>query len=391
MFGDRAMFLVLGIWTKELTGSNAAAGLVFFAFLAPMLAGPLGGLLADRVRRRPLMIVTDLSIGSATLLLFLVHDEGDVWLLYLVATLYGCAAVVFGAAQSAFLKVMLAEELLPDANALLQTLREGMRLVAPLAGAGIFAMWGGGWVAALDAATFAASAAALASLRTREPAPAPREHAILAEVAAGARHIWHTLPLRQIVGASALALLVIGFTETLIFAVIDEGLERPASFLGVLAAFQGAGAIAGGLLASRTLRVVGDGRLLAGGLVLFAFGAAFLTAPSVPAVAVGSMLAGAGLSWAVVGFGTAIQVRSPLPVVGRVYAAAETLVGVPQTLSIALGAVLAHVFDYRLLLGVVVCVVTGAAIYLGTRQTLVGPHGRADLVPEPEEIGTSAR
>jgi hypothetical protein len=35
VFGDRAMFLALGVWVKELTGSSAAAGLVFFAYTAP--------------------------------------------------------------------------------------------------------------------------------------------------------------------------------------------------------------------------------------------------------------------------------------------------------------------------------------------------------------------
>src|SRR5947208_8854024 len=64
LLGDRAMFLALGIWVKTLTGSNAAAGMVFFVYIAPALAAPLAGLLVDRVRRRRLMIVTDLSIGA---------------------------------------------------------------------------------------------------------------------------------------------------------------------------------------------------------------------------------------------------------------------------------------------------------------------------------------
>ena len=74
MFGDRAMFLVLGIWAKTLTQSNAAAGLVFFAFVASLsLAAPLGGLVVDRVRRRHAMIATDCTVGAGVLLLLLVH------------------------------------------------------------------------------------------------------------------------------------------------------------------------------------------------------------------------------------------------------------------------------------------------------------------------------
>ena len=41
VFGDWAMFIVLGVWTKALTGSNAAAGLVFFALSLPSLFSPL--------------------------------------------------------------------------------------------------------------------------------------------------------------------------------------------------------------------------------------------------------------------------------------------------------------------------------------------------------------
>jgi MFS family permease len=58
-FGDWAMFIVLAIWMKTLTGSSARAGLVFFVLGLGSLAGPLGGLLADRLRRRPLMIACD--------------------------------------------------------------------------------------------------------------------------------------------------------------------------------------------------------------------------------------------------------------------------------------------------------------------------------------------
>ena len=78
------------------------------------------------------------------------------------------------------------------ANGLLQTLREASRLLAPLAGAGLFTLLGGGAVAAIDAATFLVAAAALLAMRVREPQPAPAQRRCAAEVAAGARHIART-------------------------------------------------------------------------------------------------------------------------------------------------------------------------------------------------------
>jgi len=75
MFGDWTLLLVFGIWGKSLTGSNAIAGLMIFAMAGPGLLGPLGGLLADRVRRRHLMVTLNVLSAGAVLLLWFVHDR----------------------------------------------------------------------------------------------------------------------------------------------------------------------------------------------------------------------------------------------------------------------------------------------------------------------------
>ena len=159
MFGDWAMVIVLGIWAKVLTGSNAAAGLVFFVLALAGLAAPLGGLVVDRLPKRRLMIVTHLAMAAMVCLLLFVNDRSDLWLIYVVAALYGLGGDLFGAARSAMLKAMLPDELLGEANGILQSVREGLRLVAPLAGAGIFAAFGGAAVALVDAGSFVLSAA----------------------------------------------------------------------------------------------------------------------------------------------------------------------------------------------------------------------------------------
>src|SRR6478672_7144614 len=169
VFGDRAMFLALGVWVKTITGSSAAAGLVFFAYSLPGLVSPLFGGAVD-------------------------------WLFY--------------SAQAAYLTRLLPAELLGDANAVLQTTGEGMRLFAPLVGAGLFAAFGGPTVAALDAATFLLAALTLVAIRHRERRPVPSEHHLRAQVAAGARHIARSAGLRRIVLTTAIVLLVVGFSET---------------------------------------------------------------------------------------------------------------------------------------------------------------------------------
>ncbi len=388
LLGDRAMFLALGVWVKSLTGSSAAAGLVFFAYGLPGLTAPAAGLVVDRVRRRHLMIVADLAAALVLLSLLAVHGRGQLWLIYAVTVVYGGVGVVFGSAQSALLTEMLPEQLLPDANAALQTVSEGMRLVAPLAGAALFAWQGGGTVAALDAATFLVSAACLARLRHADLRPRPHELHLRQQVTGGARHIARTPALLRIVLAVGVALLVVGFAETLIFSVISQGLHRSPSFLGVLSSLQGVGAIAGAVAAPRILRRVGDSRLIAAGLALFAVGDSLLIVPRLPVVLTGMVIAGIGISWAVVGFGSAIQLRTPAHLQGRVYSAADMLLSVPSTFSIAFGAALSTVVDYRLLLaGMGIVTLLVGAWLGGARSEPPGPGGGpAQYAPPDAEL-----
>jgi MFS family permease len=367
MFGDSAMFLVLGIWAKDLTDSNSAAGLVFFVLVLPSLFSPLAGLVVDRVRKRPLLIGVNCFMTVAILLLLLVHDRGDLWLIYVVSGLYGLAGVVLYSARSAFMTVMLPRDLLGDANAIFATIREGLRLLSPLFGAGLYSAFGGGVVAIADSVTFAAVAVAVTYVRTGEARPEREGHRFLTEIAAGVRHVFNTLPLKQIILATGACLLVVGFSETLIFAVIDLGLHRPPSFLGVLSSLQGAGAILGGVTGGRALRKFGDVRLVGLGMAAFAAGDATFAAPSLALVSVGVVVAGFGVALIIVGFATAIQLRTPQRLQGRVASAADTMISTPQTVSIALGAALVSVVDYRLLVGVMAAVVCACAAYLLSR------------------------
>jgi MFS family permease len=261
MFGDWAMFIALGVWARVLTGSNAEAGLVFLFLGLTGLVAPLGGIVVDRLPKRRLMISTHLALAAVMCLLLLVHSRSDLWLLYVVTLLYGLGGDIFAAARTSMLKAMLPDEQLGEANSVLQTVREGLRIIAPVTGAGLFAAFGGHVVAVIDAATFAGSALTLVALPFVKPPTAAREHHFLREASAGIAHIARTKVLRELTIGLCAALAVIGFCETLIFAIVINGLHHSAPFVGVLDTFQGVGAIAGGLLSSRIVRRPRSSRL----------------------------------------------------------------------------------------------------------------------------------
>jgi MFS family permease len=368
VFGDTALWLAAGIWVKTLTNSYAAAGLVFFAFSAPSALAPAAGMLVDRIKKRPLIVTTDLVLGAAVLLLLLVRGRDQAWLIYAVMVLYGLGYGVLGSGESALLREMLPEELLGNANGLLQTFRQGIRLVGPVAGAGLFAWKGGGVVAIVDACTFLVAALATLSLHVTEVRPVRTEHHWFTEVTAGVRHAVTTRVLRQMLIACLLVIIPFGFYETIAFAVVGNGLHRPPTFLGILATVQGVGAIAGGLTAGALLKRTNEGALFGFGCILFTVCSVMLIVPTIPTVIIGVAFVGVSLPWILVGLFTLTQRRTPLEIQGRVYSAFDTLIGVPQTVSIGVGAGLVAFIDYRLLLGMAALMSAIAAAYLMTRK-----------------------
>jgi MFS family permease len=378
MFGDWAMFIALGVWARVLTGSNAEAGLVFLFLGVTGLIAPLGGLVVDRLPKRRLMIWTHLALAAAMCLLLLVHSRSELWLIYVVTLLYGLGGDVFGAARTSMLKAMLPDEQLGEANSVLQTVREGLRIVAPITGAGLFAAFGGHVVAVIDAATFVGSAATLIALPFPEPPVAPREHQFLREASAGIAHIVRSKVLRELTIGLCAALAVIGFCETLIFAIVINGLHHSAPFVGVLDTFQGIGAIAGGLTAAWLMRRIGDVRLTALGLCLFAIASFGFLTPSLEGVVPSVVVFGAGVAWVVIAAMTAYQRRSPQELQGRVSAATNMLFSLPQTISIAVGAALVTVIDFRIEIVIMGFVTLAASAYLFTRD--------AEGVTEPEAV-----
>ena len=82
----------------------------------------------------------------------------------------------------------------------------------------------------------------------------------------------------------------------------------------------------------------------------------------------GALVIGACLPWVLVSLFTLLQRRTPLALQGRVYSAFDTLIGLPQTISIAAGAGLIAFVDYRLLLIFSAVMGVIAAVYLLTRE-----------------------
>jgi len=401
-FGSTAMSLVAGIWILDLTGSASRAALAGFCVYAPQLLGPwLGGLL-DRVPRRPLLITTNLLLAASLLSLLAVRSPAQTWLIFTVSLAYGISYVLLDAGESALLPAALPPGDLGDVNGWRSSAQEGMKLVAPLAGAGLYAWHGGAAVAVLSAAMPLVAAVLYAALRLasvpgpgagvpRERGPhagagVPRERGPHAGSGAGVPrgrslradsgtqrerdlragtlhkqglHAGAGVPreqglraglsvlsgrrvLRVTVALAALAIAMSGFATAAQYEVVLVDLGLPATFLGTLLSAQGAGSIAGGLIVGRVIARSGVTAVGVTGTALFAVGLLARCLPWWPALIVGAVIGGVGLPWALVAAVTAVQTHTPVALLGRVAATANTVMFGPIALAIPLGAAAVH-------------------------------------------------
>jgi MFS family permease len=386
-FGDSALYLSLGIWAKDLTGSNAAAGAIFLAQGLPCLAAPLAGQLVDKLRRRPLLITANAAAGTAVLALLVVHSRAELWVMYAVAACYGAAATIIGPAGSALLKDLLADEDLIGANAARTTVSQGLRIASPLAGAAIYARFGGGCLAVLDCATFLAAIGALLSVRFAEARPrAAAAQRFGAQVLAGVVHLRRTPVLAQITVSATAAMLVLGFYESVTFAVI-AAIGRPASFFGVLMSIQAVGSIIGGLAVGPLIARVGEARTLGIALGAWAVASLIYTIPVLAACCAALAIFGVAVPLCAVVVTAAAQRYSPPDLQGRTLAASYMATDVAQMLSITIGAVLVDTVGYRPLLVTAAVVVAGAAIPVVARPARP-PVMEDAVMPAPEGVSS---
>lgn len=252
-------FAVLGIG-----GTATSLGLVLLAGTIAGLAAYLaGGVWADRLSRRNLMLAADavrLAAESAVAVLLLT-GTARIWLLACAYAITEIASSFFDPASTGLVAEIVAAGRLQQANSLLSVSRSAASIIGPAVSGLLVATAGAGWAFAVDAASFAGSAAFLLGLpaggRVR-----PAGQRFLADLAAGWREVasrswaWATL-ICNTAGNMAFA----------VFYVLGPVLARSrlggASGWGLVSAGLSAGALLGGLAAMwvKARRPVADGML----------------------------------------------------------------------------------------------------------------------------------
>jgi MFS family permease len=352
MLGNTAMIIVLGIWVKNLTGSSGAAGLIFLLLAATAFLAPATGLLVDRAPRRSVLVINDTVTALSIALLLLVRNRHDVWLIYVVAGIYGISGLIYRAARGGLLHSMVPDELLGEANGLFSSLSQGMKIIGPLVGAGIYAAWGGGVVAVADIGTFVFSISSYLALRrvrdlARRPAEAKHERRFGSELTAGVRHVLANPVIRRMILASTVGFTGAGMIDVAMFSLVDQGLHRPTALIGVLTSIEGAGSVVAGLTIGSMMRRLGEYSVACIGFLLNGAGLAAASTATLAGATGGAVLIGIGLPMVLVAELTVVQRRTPAELQGRAISASEAIISTPFAIAIAVGAGLIGVVGFR--------------------------------------------
>ncbi len=157
-------------------GTPAGLGIVFAANIAGMIAFLLGGgVLADRLGRRPVMLAADVVRCAAQAILGVAVFLGQprLWLFVAAAFAVGTGSAFFQPAMSGLTVSLTPRGRLVDANALLGMAQPAAQVAGPALAGVLIAATSPAVVIAVDAASYGVSATALALLRFPEGFPAP--------------------------------------------------------------------------------------------------------------------------------------------------------------------------------------------------------------------------
>jgi MFS family permease len=250
--GDRIVtvaltFAVLGI------GSVKDLGLVLAAQSVPLVLFILiGGVWADRLPRRLVMLVSDFvrALAQGATAVLLITGSAHIWQLVILQALYGAAEAFFIPASQALLPEIVGSDDLQRANALIAISQNVANIGGPAVAGVLVATLGSGWGLAIDAATFLASAASLSLMRVQRTVPAPRSGA-LSELREG----WRAVRSRTWLWASILEFMVSNAVVFSPYMVLGPEVARRhlggAAAWAAISSAAGIGAVIGGTFGLR--------------------------------------------------------------------------------------------------------------------------------------------
>ncbi|GII52812.1 MFS transporter [Planotetraspora thailandica] len=343
-----------------------------------LLIGLPAGVWVDRLRRRPILIWSDLLRAAALLSvpIAVALDAMTLPHLYAVALLMGIGAVFFDVAHMSFLPSLVGKDDLLKGNGTLETLRNTAVLSGPALGGWLVHALSAPVALLADAVSYLVSALLLGGVRAEETiAPVAERRRLREEIGEGVRHVAGHPVLRRIAWVGALTMLSNGIWAVAQPIFLIKTLGVGPGIYGLLLSGGAVGGLIGAVLAPRIADRFGVGRALYGGAAMAA-----LVILISPLAAEGWRLALFPLGCLLSGIGAAVfginqlsyrQRITPEHLLGRMNASMRFLMWGAMPIGGLLGGALGEIFNAHTVLWVATVGVTVAHLpVLASRKIL---------------------
>lgn len=360
-FGDfLALFAVIGVLTFELHATAQQVTGVQISYMLPIaILSVLAGVFVDRWPLKLTLVVSDFTRAVLCLLLLLAHRTIG---FYLVLAAISVVSSFFGPAQGVTLRSVVPMHGLRSANALMQQVMFGMRIIGPAIAAFMVARFTAKSCYIADAASFLASGCLIASLAISRPpaaaqaaavvapdAPAPKGLAgLAADMRIGIGFILHHAGIFFVMIAMASGMFILGCFGPLIAVYVRDSVHASTQFFGVASAMIGVGMLIGVNGLTTFGKKISNTVLVYSGLAGIAIALVLLTALTrIWSTTLGTLLIGLAVSCIVVPATTMMQQETPHELMGRVGSAFMSLVFTAQICGLILSGITANRFGVR--------------------------------------------
>lgn len=242
------------VLTQLTNNSGIAVGITTALQFGPTLVvTPLAGVVADRARRRTVLLVTQTSIGvlAAALGALVLSGHVQLWQVYVAATLLGVVSAFDAPVRQTFVAEMVPPERLSNAVSLNSASFNAARLIGPAVAGLTIAAIGTGWVFVVNAVSMAGTVGALLAMRPRDLRQVPSAPRAKGQLREGLRYVRHRgdiLVIMAVIGVASTFALNFQLTSATM-ARIEFG--KDAGQYGLLGSVLAIGSLTGALLAAR--------------------------------------------------------------------------------------------------------------------------------------------
>jgi MFS family permease len=245
--------------------------LVASSTAAFLLVGLPAGAWVDRLRRRPVMISTDLGRLVALGSIPVAYEFGGLTMLqlYIVMFLAGILTVFFDVAYQSYLPSLVGGAAVVEGNSKLSVSAQIAGVVGPSLAGVLVQIVGGPLAVAIDSGSFGVSAIAVTAIKTTENQPTPRSHPHLrSEIGEGVRFVFSHPILRAIAITTATSNLFSSMMAAVDIVFLVRVIHLQPGVIGFVFASAGFGGVIGALTASMLARRVGSARATVIGILV---------------------------------------------------------------------------------------------------------------------------